>query len=109
MTIRCKVNNTSIPTAYMIQFAASSSTGYYGPRGCDGAGRVRVRLGGLSVREGVARIGVGGVRVRGGGVRVRGGEARDGRIGVVGWANGVPDLPSGLSSGVHCLNVTRLA
>jgi len=82
------------------------STRYHGPPGCAGAGRVRVRVGGLRVREGGVRIGVGGGRV--GDTRVRGGEAPDGRIGTVGWETGVPDAPSGLSSGVHCLNVTRL-
>jgi hypothetical protein len=71
---------------------------------------VRVREGGVRIRVGGRRvIRVGGMGVRGVVIRIRKDEARDGRIGVVDWGNGVPDTPSGLSSGVQCLNVTRLA
>lgn len=74
---------------------------------------MRVREGGVRIKVGgrrVIRVGgrVSGMRVRGGVMCVGKGEARDGRIGVVDWGNGVPDTPSGLSSGVHCLNVTRI-
>ena len=88
-------------------FAPSSSARYYGPRGCDGAVGMCVRVGPPRVMEGGVRIRV-GLRVGLGEARVRVVGMRVGRIGVVEEGNGVPDAPSGLSSGVHCLNVTTL-
>ena len=66
-------------------------------------------MGGLSVIEGGVCIRVGGARVIGSEGRTRGGVTSDGRIGVGDLGHGVPETPSGLSWGVHCLNVTRLA
>lgn len=61
----------------------------------------------MRVRIGVRRVRGSGVRIRVGGMRVRIGEMRVGRTGVGVLGKGVPEMPFGLSSGVHCRKVTR--